>query len=184
MPVWVLKHWYKCWACGWQDRQTNHKAPPERCPECLTTATGITGLNGELSYAAAIAGSSVGPTIETGLVAALSTWGRDNQQAFSRMSADEKKISSMLRKLNKMIAKEWRQIEPELKRCIKAGDYDAEKYLRSRVLQRQRELIREWQDWRLTQPPFMTNMGGYYVQHQVTPENSHENSHLLNPSSP
>lgn len=72
MGHWILKHWYWCEACGWMDRQTNHAAMPERCPECSTPATGITGLNGELSYAAAIAGSSAGQTTETSLVAASS----------------------------------------------------------------------------------------------------------------
>ncbi len=71
MPTLGLKHWYWCEACGWMDRQTNHEKMPERCPKCLTPATGITGLNGELSYAAAIAGSSAGPTTETSLVAAV-----------------------------------------------------------------------------------------------------------------
>lgn len=86
---------------------------------------------------------------------------------------DDKKIDAARRKLNRMIAKEWRQIEPELKRCLKEGNYEAERYLRSRVFQRQCELIREWQDWRLTQPPFMTKEDGYYMRHQVTPENEH-----------
>lgn len=86
---------------------------------------------------------------------------------------DDKKIAAMLRKLNKMIAKEWRQIEPELKRCIKEGRYEAERYLRARVHQRQRQLIREWQEWRVQQPPFTTKENGYYMRHQVTPENEH-----------
>jgi hypothetical protein len=91
---------------------------------------------------------------------------------------DDRKIAATLRKLNKMIAKEWRQIEPELKRCLKEGNYEAEGYLRSRVYQRQCELIKEWQDWRMTQPPFTTKAEGYYVRHPVTPENAH----LLSPT--
>jgi hypothetical protein len=86
---------------------------------------------------------------------------------------DDRKIDAARRKLNRMIAKEWRQIEPELKRCIREGRYEAERYLRARAYQRQRELIREWQAWRLQQPPFMTKEDGYYMCHQVTPENEH-----------
>lgn len=80
MPTWQLKHWYWCEACGWMDRQTNHETTPERCPECSIPATGTTGLNGELSYAAAIVGSSVGPTIKTSLVEAVFSSGHVNQQ--------------------------------------------------------------------------------------------------------
>lgn len=86
---------------------------------------------------------------------------------------DERKIAAATRKLDKMIAKEWRQIKPELERCIRSGDYEAERYLRSRVYRRQKELLREWTEWRLTLPPFMTKEDGFYRRHPVTPENQH-----------
>jgi hypothetical protein len=72
MATFQLKHWYWCEACGWMDRQKNHKAMPEMCPECSLPATGITGLNFELWYAAATAGLSVAPTTETSPVRASS----------------------------------------------------------------------------------------------------------------
>lgn len=96
------------------------------------------------------------------------------------MTADEKKIAASSRKLNRIIAKEWRQIKPELERCIKIGDYEAERYLRSMVFRRQQELLCEWTEWRLTLPPFVTKESGYYMKHPVTPENRH----LLTPAFP
>jgi hypothetical protein len=83
------------------------------------------------------------------------------------------KIAKSIRKLNRLIAKEWRAIEPELKRCLKIGHYESERLLRSRATERQRELVRQWEEFRLTLLPFMTKEKGYYVRHPVTPENQH-----------
>ena len=90
-----------------------------------------------------------------------------------------KKIAASVKKLNKAIRAEWRRIEPELKRCLKAGDYHAERIWRSRAAKRQRELVDQWKDFRLTLPPFITKEKGYQVMHPVTPENVH----LLSPHS-
>lgn len=88
-------------------------------------------------------------------------------------------IAASLKKLNKQIAAEWRHIGPELKRCLKVGDYHAEQVLRSRASERQRELVDQWKDFRITLPPFMTKGQDHYVMHPVTPDNIH----LLSPHS-
>ncbi len=96
------------------------------------------------------------------------------------MSAMEKKIDASIRKLNRLIAKEWRAAVPELNRCLKSGEYEHERFLRARMQERQQELVREWREWRLTLPPFMTKEKGFYMKHPVTPDNAH----LLTPTSP
>jgi hypothetical protein len=35
------------------------------------------------------------------------------------------------------------------------------------------ELYRAWQQWRLSQPPFLTKEGDVYIAHPVTPENAY-----------
>jgi len=85
----------------------------------------------------------------------------------------EKKIAASIRKLNKEIAKEWRATVPELNRCIRAGEYESEGILRAGFNERQRELVHQWQEWRLTLPPFRTKEKGYYMQHPVTQDNVH-----------
>lgn len=85
----------------------------------------------------------------------------------------DKEISVSVKKLNRLIAKEWRAMAPELNRCLKEGDYDGERLLRGIILERQRKLLTQWEEWRLTRPPFMTKEDGYYMLHPVTPENSH-----------
>jgi hypothetical protein len=88
------------------------------------------------------------------------------------MTLDEE-ISKSVKKLNRLIAKEWRTIAPELNRCMKDGDYDRERFLRGIMLERQQNLLVQWEEWRLTKPPFVIKESGFYMLHPVTPENSH-----------
>jgi len=88
------------------------------------------------------------------------------------MTLDDE-IAKSIRKLNRLIAREWRTVTPELKRYIKQGNYSAERYLRGRAIDMQRQHLRDWMEWRLTKPPFMTKENGFYVRHQITPANVH-----------
>ena len=90
----------------------------------------------------------------------------------------EHEIEQSLVKLDASLSNEWNRIEPELNLCLAEGDYYAERILRGRAFERQRELIRQWQDWRITLPPFTTKEKGYYQRHPITPENRH----LLSPA--
>jgi hypothetical protein len=82
-------------------------------------------------------------------------------------------VAQSIEKLGREIKREWRNIEPELKRCLKQGDYERERLIRSRAVEREEELIRQWIEWRSTQPPFITKEGKYYYRHPITPENEH-----------
>lgn len=86
-------------------------------------------------------------------------------------------IIKSVRKLNRMIAKEWRSIQPELKRYLKEGDYERERALRSRMAERQWAMVEQWKDFRLTLPPFRIKEKGFYRLHPVT----EENAYLLRP---
>lgn len=84
-----------------------------------------------------------------------------------------REVERSIRRLNRLIAKEWRHVEPELKRCVKRGEYERERWLRARTAERVRELTEQWREWRLSKPPFVTKEKWYYVRHPVTPENFH-----------
>lgn len=67
-----LKHWYWCEACGWMDKQGNHQEEPKLCPRCSKPPTDTTGFGGDISCAAATAGSSAEPTTITSRAEELS----------------------------------------------------------------------------------------------------------------
>lgn len=83
------------------------------------------------------------------------------------------KIATSIRKLNRIIKREWRLVEPELKRRIRIGDCLGERRLREHTHHCVDKLIRDWVQWRLMQPPFTTKQGAYLVRHPVTPENAY-----------
>jgi len=87
-------------------------------------------------------------------------------------------IEQSLLKLDVALTAEWQRIAPDLDTCLERGDYDMERILRGAAFERQRELIQQWQAWRVTLPPFTTKERGYYQRHPITPENRH----LLSPT--
>src|SRR5262245_3425115 len=80
-------------------------------------------------------------------------------------------VDQSVRRLRRLIRKEWRAVELELKRLIKAGDDEAERYLRFRTIEAETRHFEDWRAWRLQQPPFVTKKGRIYYAHPVTPEN-------------
>ncbi len=85
------------------------------------------------------------------------------------------KIATSIRKLYRLLRREERHFEPEIKRALREGDYQRERRLMHMMQTRKYELMREWEEWRLTQPPFLTksSAGNWYECHPVTPENRH-----------
>ena len=84
-------------------------------------------------------------------------------------------IAVSIRKLHRLIRHEQRRFEPEIKRALRLGEYERERRLGHMLHVRIYELTREWEEWRLTQPPFITKSayGPWCERHPVTPENQH-----------
>lgn len=85
------------------------------------------------------------------------------------------KVSVSIRRLYRLIRQEQRRFEPEIKRALREGEYERERRLSHMLRIRTYELTREWEEWRLTQPPFITKVPrrNWYERHPVTPENQH-----------
>lgn len=83
------------------------------------------------------------------------------------------KIAMSIRKLHRLIRREQRRFEPEIRRALREGEYERERRLMQMLRIRTCELTREWEEWRLMQPPFTTKSthGEWYERHPVTPEN-------------
>lgn len=85
------------------------------------------------------------------------------------------KIAASIRRLYRLLRREERRFEREIKRALKEGHYERERRLSHMLHVRRYELLSEWKQWRLTQPPFVTKSkaGDWYERHPVTPENQH-----------
>lgn len=78
-----------------------------------------------------------------------------------------------IKRCERDIAREWKRAAPELKRRVREGRYEAERFYRAQVYRRMYMLREDIVALRLQMPPFMTKEDGFYRQHPVTEENSH-----------
>lgn len=76
-----------------------------------------------------------------------------------------------IKQLEKDIARELKRAEPELKRLVREGRYEAEALYGAEVSRRVNVMQQEIRHLRMRLPPFVTFEDGVYHRHLVTPEN-------------
>lgn len=84
-------------------------------------------------------------------------------------AAERRACNRILREVDRM----WRRYEPELKRMVRTGEYEAEMALRQELFRAQDRRYQDWIAIRSRMPPFIERRGRVDYLHPGTPENAH-----------